>query len=238
MMKKFENHFEVFFISQKHQFEEQPNQLNDTNAKDILVLNPNFISTLGFLKLEPSEENKTISFAKAGNSETNFLYHTDFIINRQTANYGFIYNQLYIENLFNPKQFPSLELLMSLPIKLSKKIGEEILVIRIKKNETNNSPQFNAPQSLNSGKIDYGFKLIMIETLTFKIVEILKNNNIDNSEKINLILNLEFEQPAIIEQINIIQNAQSIAEKQVEIYQSVYSFLLKKQVFLSNLQPK
>jgi hypothetical protein len=238
MMKKFENHFEVFFISQKHQFEEQPNQLNDTNAKDILVLNPNFISTLGYLKLEPSEENKTISFAKAGSLETNYLYYTDFIINSQTGNYGFIYNQLYIENLFDPKQFPSLELLMSLPIKLSKKIGEEILVIRIKKNETNNSTKFKVSQSLNSGKIDYGFKLIMIEALTFKIVEILKNDNIDKSEKINLILNLDFEKPAIVEQLNIIQNAQSIAEKQVEIYQSVYSFFLEKQSYLSNLQPK
>jgi hypothetical protein len=78
----------------------------------------------------------------------------------------------------------------------------------------------------------------MIEALTFKIVEILKNDNIDKSEKINLILNLEFEQPAIIEQLNIIQNAQSIAEKQVEIYQSVYSFFLEKQSYLSNLQPK
>jgi len=78
----------------------------------------------------------------------------------------------------------------------------------------------------------------MIESLTFKIVEILKNDNIDKSKKINLILNLEFEQPAIIEQLNIIQNAQSIAEKQVEIYQSVYSFFLEKQAFLSNLQPK
>ena len=238
MMKKFENHFEVFYINEKHQFEDQPNQLNDKNAKDILVLNPNFISNLGFLMLEPFDANKTISFAKVGNLETNFLYHTDFIINRQTGNYGFIYNQLYVENLFSPKQFPSLELLMSLPIKLSKKIGEEILVIRIKKNETNNSTKFKALHSLNSGKIDYGFKLIMIETLTFKRVEILKNDNIHKSKKINLILNLEFEQPAIIEQLNIIQNAQSIAEKQVEIYQSVYSFFLEKQAFLSNLQPK
>jgi len=120
-MKKFENHFEVFFINENHQFENQSNQLNDTNAKDILVLNPNFISTLGFLMLEPFDANKTISFAKVGNLETNFLYHTDFIINRQTGNYGFIYNQLYVENLFSPKQFPSLEVLMSLPIKLSKK---------------------------------------------------------------------------------------------------------------------
>ena len=72
----------------------------------------------------------------------------------------------------------------------------------------------------------------------FKIVEILKNDNIDKSKKINLILNLEFEQPAIIGQLNIIQNAQSIAEKQVEIYQSFYSFFLEKQAFLSNLQPK
>jgi len=111
----------VFFINENHQFENQSNQLNDTNAKDILVLNPNFISTLGFLMLEPFDANKTISFAKVGNLETNFLYHTDFIINRQTGNYGFIYNQLYVENLFSPKQFPSLELLMSLPIKLSKK---------------------------------------------------------------------------------------------------------------------
>jgi len=237
MMKKFENHFEVFFINENHQFEEQPNQLNDKNAKDILDLNPNFISNLGFLMLEPFDANKTISFAKVGKLETNFLYHTDFIINRQTGNYGFIYNQLYVENLFSPKQFPSLEVLMSLPIKLSKKTIEEILVIRIK-NETNNSSEFKSSHSLNSGKIDYGFKLIMIETLTLKIVEILKNDNIDKSKKINLILNLEFEQPAIIEQLNIIQNAQSIAEKQVEIYQSVYSFFIEKQAFLSNLQPK
>jgi len=188
-MEKFENHFEMFFISKKHQFEEQSNQLNDTNAKDIIVLNPKFISTLGFLKIEPSKANETISIARTGNIETNFLYHTDFIINSQTGNYGFIYNQLYIENLFNPKQFPSLELLMNLPIKLSKKIGEEILVIRIKKNEANDSPKFKSSQSLNSGKIDYGFNLIMIEALTFKIVEILKSDNIDKSEKINLILN-------------------------------------------------
>jgi hypothetical protein len=237
-MEKFENHFEMFFITKKHQFEEQPNQLNDTNAKDIIVLNPKFISTLGFLKIEPFKANETISIARAGNIETNFLYHTDFIINSQTGNYGFIYNQLYIENLFNPKQFPSLELLMRLPIKLSKKIGEEILVIRIKKNEANNSPKFKSSQSLNSGKIDYGFKLIIIESLTFKIVEILKNDNIDNSVKINLILNLEFEQPAKVEQLNIIQNGHSIAEKQVEIYQSVNRFFIEKQAFLSNLQPK
>jgi hypothetical protein len=53
-----------------------------------------------------------------------------------------------------------------------------------------------------------------------------------------LILNLEFEQPAKVEQLNIIQNGHSIAEKQVEIYQSVNRFFIEKQAFLSNLQPK
>jgi len=236
MMQKFENYFDVFFINQKYQFDEQPNQLNDTNAKDIIILNSNFISTLGYLNLESSTYKETISFAKGNNLENNILHHTDFIINCKLGNYGFIYNQLFVEFLLNPNQFPSVETLINFPIQLSSKIDDEIVVIRIKKIEPNNSPKFKSSKSPDFSKIDFKFQLIILETLAIKIVEIIKNKYINNSKKKMLILNLGFEEPTIIEQLKIIQNAQSIAQKQLEMYKTANNFLKEKEKFFTDLQ--
>lgn len=234
MKQKFENYFDIFFINQKYQFDEQSNNLDDTNSKEIIIINPSFMSNLGYLNLEPSSNKETISFAKASILENNNLHHTDFIINSKLGNYGFIYNQFFIEHFFNPNHFPSEEALMNLPIQLSSNIIDEIIVIRIKKLETNNS-KIKFTKSLNSGKIDYIFKLITLEALADKILKIIKNKYINNSKKKLLISNLEFEQPPVLEQLQIIENAQSIAIKQLEIYKATRTFLEEKQKYFGDL---
>jgi hypothetical protein len=224
MIHKVNDHFEVFFTNKLYRIAEQFNLQDENNCEEVIILNSNFINTIGYLKIKPSSNNELISYVRADTIENNTLRFDDFILTKAGAS-GLLYDHLYVEGVYKPQKLNSI---LNFPIKLSSNIENEILVIR--KKVVEGGLKFKTP-------ILSSFYYVILDSISVKLVDIMQNENTD-SDKIQLIKNLNFNLCDIDEQRKILSKALNLAEEQVNLINMANLYSNKKKEYLSNLQPK
>jgi hypothetical protein len=214
--KKFSEIFNVLKVDSSYNYNPE-----SKSGKSILVLNDNFITSLGsfpYIKL-----NK-VFFCKTNQSLKKSLLYSDFIITK-SGRFGYIYDALLLEQSINPAIFSDHKFYLNYPILLNDVNDySEMLIIRHKSITEN---------------IAHGFNYVVLEALVNNIIDITLNDSLKINQKIRSIEDLNFNMLDLHQQKEVTEITKiNVSQKQITLYSDIKKFIDNRNVNLSLLKEK